>query len=113
MPADPLVQVLPVAAGGDGRHQDVLGRHEGQLLGQVPGDHLRIDDQPGGDVLVQDQDRVDRQKRLRQRQPAVGAVVERPLQPLRGRASARRSIRRLITNRASPQIRSARIGFRL
>ena len=30
--ADGLVQLLPVAAQGDGVHEDVLRRHEGQLL---------------------------------------------------------------------------------
>ena len=44
--ADALVQVLAIAAGGHGGHQDGLGGHERQFLGQVPGDHLRIDDQP-------------------------------------------------------------------
>ena len=90
--ADALVQILPVAAGGDGGHQDVLGGHERQLFGQMLGDHLRIDDQPDGDVLIQQQDRVDGQERLRQHQPAVGAVVERALQPLRGGGRRRRSI---------------------
>ena len=44
--ANPLVQVLPIAAGGHGRHQDVFRRHERQFFGQMLGDHLRIDDQP-------------------------------------------------------------------
>ena len=43
-----------------------------------------MDDESVDDVAVEDQHGVDRQERLRQRQPAVGAVVERAFHPLRG-----------------------------
>ena len=41
--ADSFVEFLAVAAGGDGGHEDVFGRHEGQLFAQVLGDDLRVD----------------------------------------------------------------------
>ena len=85
---------------------------KGSSASRLLRDHSGIDDQPGGDVLAEDQNGVDRQERLRQDEPAVGAVVERPFQPLRGRRGCG-SRSRLITNRASEQIRSHRIGFRL
>ena len=110
--ADALVQVLAVSPCAGGGHQDIFGRHERQLFGQVPADDLRIDLEPCRHILVQDQQCVGGQEGLRQRQPAVCAVVERPLEPLRGgRCAALDS--RLMTNRARPQILSARIGLRL
>jgi hypothetical protein len=66
--ADPLVQVLPVAAGRYRLHQDDLGRHEGQFGIEMGGDNFRIDDQAGGYVLAEDQDRVGGQESLGQRQ---------------------------------------------
>ena len=35
--ADSFVKLLPIAAGRDGRHQDVFRRHERQFLGQDAG----------------------------------------------------------------------------
>ena len=85
---------------------------KGSSSRRLLGDYLRIDDQAAGDVLVEHQNRVDRQKRLRHDEAAVGAVVERALHPLRG-VRLRRVAARFIAKRARLQIRSARIGFRL
>ena len=83
--ANPLMEILSVAARLDRGHQDIFGRHERQLRREIGGDDSRIDNQPGSDVLQQQQHRVGSQKCLRDYQPAVGTVVERPLHPLHGR----------------------------
>ena len=64
--ADSFVEFLAVAAGGDGGHEDVFGRHEGQFFAQVFGDDLRVDRQAACDVLIEDQDGVDGQEGLRE-----------------------------------------------
>ena len=85
VPPNPLVHLLAIAAGGDDRHQDVLGCHERQFFPEVLGDHLGIDHQAARDIAVEDQDGVDGEKRLRDDQPPIGAVVQGPFQPLGGR----------------------------
>ena len=64
----------------------------GSSLGDMPRDHRRMDDQPGHDVEIQVQDRVDGQECLGQRQPSDGAVIQGALQPLgrRGLGGGRR-----------------------
>src|SRR2546425_12255977 len=47
MSSDALVQLLTVPPGADGRHQQVLGRQEWQLLVHVPGNRPRMHDQAG------------------------------------------------------------------
>ena len=60
----------------------VLGRHERQFVGDVAGDHRRVDDQAGHDVEVERQQGVDGQERLGQDHPPDRAVVQGPLEPL-------------------------------
>ena len=82
--ADFFVEGLAVAAGGDCGHEDVFGGHEGELFAEGAGDDVGVDDQAAGHVLVEDQNRVDGEEGLRDREAAVGGVVERALHPLRG-----------------------------
>ncbi len=77
-----LVGLLSVAASLDDGHDDVLGGHEGQLLGDAPRDDLRVDDQALGDVLQRREHDVRGQEGFRERDAAVRAVVERALEPL-------------------------------
>ena len=112
VPANPLVQILAIAAGGDGRHQNVLGRHERQFFGQVPGDHLRINHQAAATFSY----------RIR-----IASTASKACGSVSRRLALSSSVRsshcvaavsaaldsRLMTNRARPQIRSARIGLRL
>ena len=112
MPADPLVQILPIAAGRDPGHQDRLARHERQLLGQIAGNHLRINDQPRRDVLIQHQQGVDGQEGLRQHETAIGAVVKRALEPLRrGRRGGARFEARDEAGQAANPLGPHRIAF--
>ena len=106
------MQVLAVAAGLDGRHQDVLGRHERQLGGDVGLDHLRVDHQAVEDVQEDLQDAVDGQECLRNDEPPVGGIVQGPLEPLLG-GRLGGLVARLRTSRARPVTRSQRIGLRL
>ena len=82
VPADPLVQLLTVAAALDGVHHNILGRHKGQLVAQVLLDDLRIDDEAVDDVDVERQDSVGREERLGHADALVRGVVERALEPL-------------------------------
>ena len=82
MLAQPLVQLLPVAALFHRLHHDVFAGHEGQLGHQAAADHLGVDHQPVGDVQHDVQDGVGGQEALRHGHPLVGAVVQRPLKPL-------------------------------
>ena len=84
MHADALVQRLPVAAQAHALHEDGLRGHEGQVFHHALADHRRIDDHAAGDVGVEFQHRVRGQKGFRQREAAVGAVVQRALEPLGG-----------------------------
>jgi hypothetical protein len=86
--ANPLVQVLAVATSLHGGHENVFRRHERQLGPQIGGDHFGIHHQARGDVLQKEQDGIRRQKRLRDDEPAIGAVVERTLHPLHGGGAA-------------------------
>ena len=78
------MQRLPVAPAGDAEHEPALGGHEGHLIGHVPPDDVLSHLEPGGDVGGEDQDGVGGEEGLGKREPAIGAVVQRPLQPLRG-----------------------------
>ena len=121
--SDALVQILAIASRSDGGHQDVLGRHERQLVLDVPRDHRRVDDQAGHDVQVQIQDRVDGQEGLaagrcdgrRCRRASARAIgSRRSARPSRGIPSRRgrssRFARRASDSacRPSPTIRSGR-----
>lgn len=79
---DLLVALLPILARLDHRHDEVLRCHEGQLLLDPPLDHLRVDNQPLGDVLQGGEDGVGGEEGLGQGDPAVGGVVEGALHPL-------------------------------
>ena len=82
---DALMSGLTIAAGGDDGHQDVLGGHERQDFHDIAGDDGREHLQAVGDVQGQPEHAVGRQEGLRQGEPAVDAVVQGPLQPLRRR----------------------------
>ncbi len=84
MDADAFVQFLPVAAGLDRFHEDFLGGHEGEFGGKVFGDDFGVDDKSRRHVVAEFQNRVGGEKRLRQRQPAVGGIVKGALKPLGG-----------------------------
>jgi hypothetical protein len=84
VPTDHLVQFLPIAARGHREHQPALGGHERHLPVHVPPHHRIAHLESRRHVGGEDQDGVHREERLGQREPAVGAVVERALQPLRG-----------------------------
>jgi hypothetical protein len=63
---DDFVQRLPVAAGLHAQHQPSLRGHEGHLLVDVATDDAVTHFQPAGDVLRQNQDRVDAEESLGQ-----------------------------------------------
>ena len=86
MLADPLVQILAVAAGLDAFHDDVLGRHEREFLAQPFLDDLRPDLEAAGDIDQGGQDDVGRQEGLGNAQAPVGGIVKRAFKPL-GRMS--------------------------
>ena len=86
MDAQPLVQLLAVAAAADGFHHDVLGREKRDLGLEPAARDFGVHDQPAEDVLGEHEDRVGREERLGHRDALVGRIVERPLEPLgRGR----------------------------
>ena len=58
VPANLLVQHLPVAAAGHPFHQQRLGGHVRQRFGDIPLDDAGVDDQPAGQVQRQPQDAV-------------------------------------------------------
>ena len=108
MDSDPLVQRLAIAAGLDGRHQEVLGRHERELGGHVPRDHRRVDHQARNDVQVQAHQGVDGQEHLRDDHPAHRGVVQGALQPLgRRRLGCRRPAEPSRTGRSNTSARPA------
>jgi hypothetical protein len=78
----------------DGAHHQVLGRHEGELLHQAPADHLRVHHHPDRHVVHQQEHRVRREVRLGNGDALVGRVVQRALEPLRGRRERRVHARR-------------------
>ncbi len=96
----------------DAEHEPALGGHERHLLGHVAPDHVLPHLEPGRDVGREHQDGVGAEKRLGQREPAVGAVVERALEPLARGGVGAVGLERDHEPR-EPAIRSARIGFRL
>src|SRR5689334_7719316 len=77
-----LVRDLAVAAGADGAHDQLLGRHEGELVVQTPANPRRVHFESAGDVLHENQDRIRRQECLRNEQSSVRAVVKRSLEEL-------------------------------
>ena len=80
-----LVQRLTVAAGRHAKHEPALGGHEGHLLRDVAADHVLPHLEAGGDVRGEDEDGIRSEERLGEREPAIGAVVQRTLEPLVGR----------------------------
>lgn len=79
-----LCSHLAIATGLDHRHYDVLGRHEGQLLGDVPGYDLGINDQTLGDVLQRHEDDIGREVSLGQGDAPVSRIIQGALHPLIG-----------------------------
>ena len=63
-------------------HEDVLRGHKGHLLPEVLFTDRGIDCQPPCHVDHKIQNGISGQKGLRDRQPPIGGVVQRPLQPL-------------------------------
>ena len=78
------MQELSVAAARGRGEEYRLRRHEGEFFGQVAADHCRVDREAAGDRLPQQQDGIGRQERLGKHEAAVGGVVERAFEPLRG-----------------------------
>ena len=110
------MQRLPVAAALDGLHQQVLRGDKGQILPHGARDDLLVDAQPVRDVLGQTQNRVGAEKPLRHGDTAVGAVVQRPLQPLHaGRHRRVRGVRHQVTRQRADALAAhgvALIGHR-
>ena len=63
---------------------DVFCRQEGQFLHQLSVNHSREDDEPAGDVIQAEEDRVGQEEHLGDIHAAAGAVVEGALEPLLG-----------------------------
>lgn len=101
-----LVRLLPVPARLHDGHDDVLRRHERQLLRDPARDHARVHDQALGHVLQRREHDVRRQERLGQRDAPIRAVIQRPLEPLH----ARRLQRVLLQNHQVPRERADPLG---
>ena len=65
-------------------HDEVLGGHEGQLLLDMPLNHLGVDHQALHDVLHGGENGVCSEEGLSQCDPSVGRVIQGPLHPLGG-----------------------------
>src|SRR5439155_16209845 len=83
--ADDLVELLAVPAGLYSAHQQALGGEKRHRAGDVLRDRLLTHFETGGDVGGEHENRVGPEERLRNHQPAMGAVIERALEPLRRR----------------------------
>ena len=114
MPPDSLVQFLAIAPGRHGCHQDIFGGHKGQFFPQVPGDRPP-DRRPGRRQHVRYRSAGSRRwpERLAESPDGDWRCRRAYVPSIGSRRSEADLICRLITNRASPQIRSLRIGFRL
>ncbi len=77
------MQLLPVAAFFDARHEQVFRRQKRQRVREDARVGGFVYDQAGSDVRHEAEDCVGCQKRFRQREPAVGGVVQRAFHPLR------------------------------
>jgi len=86
---DLLVRLLPITTLLDERHDDVLCRHERELLHDATRDRARIHDEPLRYVLQRREHDVREEERLWQRHASVRAVVQRALEPLHGRGPER------------------------
>ena len=109
---DDLVQLLAVFAERYGAHEDVLGRKKRQLFAQVLFHHARIYLAAAHDVGAERQNGVAREETLRQRETAVGRIVERALEHCVMAVSAVLEAR-FTTYRLSEHTRSQRMGLRL
>ena len=90
------MQLLTVAASLYRFHHDILGRHKWQLLHNAAMYHTVVHHHSGSNVDINIEYRINAQKRLRDRNTAVGTVVERTFKPL-GRRRYRR-IERIVYN---------------
>ena len=79
---DLFVTLLPVATTAHHSHNNVFRGHERQLRSNVAGNNSRVNNKTLTDILQQRQNHISRQERLRDRQAAVGTVVERAFHPL-------------------------------
>ena len=68
------MRLLTITAGLHNSHDEVLRRHERQLLRDPARDDLRVDDEPLGDVLQRREHDVGGEERLGERDAAVRAV---------------------------------------
>jgi hypothetical protein len=79
---DLLMGLLPVPSLLHDLHDDVLGRHERQLLVDSSSDDFRVDDEALKDVLEGGEDDVGGEEGLGEGHSTVGRVVESALEPL-------------------------------
>ena len=88
------MRLLAVSAGLDERHDDVLRRHERQLLRDPARDDLGVHHEALAHVLERREHDVRGEERLGERDPADRAVVERALEPLHARGAHRALVQR-------------------
>ena len=86
---------LPVAARAHAAHDDLLGRHERQLVVDAATDARRMDLEALGDVGQQHDDRIGGEERFGNGEAAVRGVVERALEELHGVRLVRVRLQRL------------------
>ena len=67
--------LLSVSSGLDDSHDDVLGRHEGELLADTTSNDPRVDDKTLRDVLKSAEKDVGGEERLGNGNSAVGAAM--------------------------------------
>ena len=78
------MRLLPARTPRHHRHDDVLGRHEGQLLGDPLPDDGGVDDEAGADVEEEDEAGVGAEIGFWKRDASNGAIVEGAFEPLCG-----------------------------
>ena len=82
--ANDFVQRLAIAAGFHAAHEQSLGGEIRHRHSNVLSDGLFADLEPGSHVGGKHENRISREERLGNHETAIGAVIQRALQPLRG-----------------------------
>ena len=78
------MEVLAVASGFDGFHEDVFGRHEREFEHEVFADHRFVDDESGCDGVHEVEGAVQGEEGFGEGEASVGGVVEGAFEPLGG-----------------------------